>query len=76
MLLLLNSSIIELNKKIGPKHWDAKMEHYSSYKLAEVEEVAKALAAVIVKASTSKYEVSSHKSHISTWLVSLNWHWH
>lgn len=34
------------------------MVHYSSYKLEEVEVVAQALAAVIVKSATSKYEVS------------------
>ncbi|XP_034246063.1 G2/mitotic-specific cyclin-B2-like isoform X2 [Thrips palmi] len=59
--LYISLCICELNKKTGPQNWDAKMVHYSTYKLPQVEECAKALAAVIVQSSTWKYEAVKKK---------------
>ncbi|XP_034232285.1 G2/mitotic-specific cyclin-B-like [Thrips palmi] len=59
--LYISLCILELNEKTGPQNWDAKMVHHSSYKLPEVEECAKALAAVIVQSSTWKYEAVKKK---------------
>lgn len=59
--LYISLCICELNKISGPQHWDAKMVHYSSYKLEEVEAAAKDLARVIVSAPNSKFEAVKKK---------------
>lgn len=59
--LYLSICIYELNGKKGPEHWDAKMVHYSSYTIQEVEKTAHKLAAVVQKASSWKFEAVKKK---------------
>lgn len=59
--LYISLCLYELNDKKGPDHWDAKMVHYSSYTLTDIKPVAQTLAAVIEKASTSKFEAVRKK---------------
>ena len=69
--LYISLCIHDLKGMNGPQLWDAKMVHYSTYTLAEVETAAKKLAPIVIKAQTSKF-VAVNKKYSSSKMMKVS----